>query len=238
MSILLEKGRYRARQSRLPEDVAKAQALRARAFGCDDRDGLDARCAHILVEDLDAGDVLCSFRMLLLHPTEVDQSYSAQFYDLAPLRSFDGPLVEMGRFCTHPEHKSDPDVLRMAWGAFTTFVDAAGVQLMFGCSSFEGTEPEQYHAGFAALRARHLAPETLRPKIKAPQVVRFDALAREIEPCMRLVPSLLRTYLTMGGWVSDHAVIDPRMNTIHVFTGVEVRKIPEARKRLLRAVVG
>jgi len=108
----------------LPEDVAKAQALRARAFGCDDRDGLDARCAHILVEDLDAGDVLCSFRMLLLHPTEVDQSYSAQFYDLAPLRSFDGPLVEMGRFCTHPEHKSDPDVLRMAWGAFTTFVDA------------------------------------------------------------------------------------------------------------------
>jgi len=42
----------------------------------------------------------------------------------------------------------------------------------------------------------------------------------------------------MGGWVSDHAVIDPRMNTIHVFTGVEVRKIPEARKRLLRAVVG
>ena len=42
----------------------------------------------------------------------------------------------------------------------------------------------------------------------------------------------------MGGWVSDHAVIDARMNTLHVFTGVEIAAIPPARKRLLRAVAG
>jgi putative hemolysin len=52
------------------------------------------------------------------------------------------------------------------------------------------------------------------------------------------MPPLLRTYLLMGGWVSDHAVVDRQLNTMHVFTGVEIGMIPAARKRLLRAVIG
>ncbi len=50
------------------------------------------------------------------------------------------------------------------------------------------------------------------------------------------MPPLLRSYLLMGGWVSDHAVVDRQMNTLHVFTGLEISAIPAARKRLLRAV--
>jgi putative hemolysin len=53
---------------------------------------------------------------------------------------------------------------------------------------------------------------------------------------MRRMPPLLKTYLMMGGWVSDHAVVDAQMNTLHVFTGVEIGSIPPARKRLLRAL--
>ena len=52
------------------------------------------------------------------------------------------------------------------------------------------------------------------------------------------MPPLLRTYLIMGGWVSDHAVVDRQMNTLHVFTGLEIGAIPPARKKLLRAVAG
>ena len=40
----------------------------------------------------------------------------------------------------------------------------------------------------------------------------------------------------MGGWVSDHAVIDARLNTLHVFTGLEIAAIPPARARALRAI--
>jgi hypothetical protein len=50
------------------------------------------------------------------------------------------------------------------------------------------------------------------------------------------MPPLLRSYLVMGGWVSDHAVVDRDMNTLHVFTGVEVAAIPAARQRSLRAI--
>jgi hypothetical protein len=41
----------------------------------------------------------------------------------------------------------------------------------------------------------------------------------------------------LGGWVSDHAVIDPDLDTLHVFTAVEVARIPPARARALRALV-
>jgi hypothetical protein len=33
-------------------------------------------------------------------------------------------------------------------------------------------------------------------------------------------------------------VIDRRMGTLHVFTGVEISAIPAARQRLLRALAG
>ena len=52
------------------------------------------------------------------------------------------------------------------------------------------------------------------------------------------MPPLLRTYLMMGGWVSDHAVMDRQLGTMHVFTGVEIKAIPPARARALRALAG
>ncbi len=48
------------------------------------------------------------------------------------------------------------------------------------------------------------------------------------------MPPLLKAYLSMGAWVSDHAVIDFNMKTLHLFTGVEVSKIPKKRKQFLR----
>ena len=51
------------------------------------------------------------------------------------------------------------------------------------------------------------------------------------------MPPLLKTYLSMGAWVSDHAVIDSNMNTLHLFTGMEISKIPENRKQFLRNLV-
>ena len=52
------------------------------------------------------------------------------------------------------------------------------------------------------------------------------------------MPPLLRSYLAMGGWVSDHAVVDAHLGTLHVFTGLEINVIPPARKKLLRAIAG
>ena len=119
-------------------------------------------------------------------------------------------------------------------------MDETGAELLFGCSSFLGTDAAGYEDAFAMLRERHLAPPRWRPRVKAPEVVRFAPLTDQPDAgrAMAGMPPLLRSYLMMGGWVSDHAVMDRKLNTMHVFTGLEVRSIPPARARTLRQLAG
>ncbi|WP_300514795.1 GNAT family N-acyltransferase [Aliiroseovarius sp.] len=242
----LTKGRYVARLAETQTDVAVAQALRHRCFvdpqGAGlDADGFDGVCAHVLVEEGQSGALVCCFRLMPLDSgAAIGGSYSAQFYDLGALEAFTGRMVEMGRFCIAPEAR-DPDILRVAWGAMTRFVDDRGIEMLFGCSSFSGTDEAAYLDAFALLKHRHLAPNCWLPRVKAPRVIRFAQTLRrkpDAQRAMRTMPPLLRTYLLMGGWVSDHAVVDTELNTLHVFTGLEIAAVPPARARLLRAVAG
>lgn len=241
----LQKGRLRARLARTPEDVYRAQALRHLCFKGGpgrDHDAFDDQCDHVLIEDHGSDRLLACYRVLALPDgAQIGNSYSAQFYDLARLTRFEGPVVEMGRFCVAPDQR-DPDILRLAWGAMTRLVDALGAGLLFGCASFTGTDAAPHHPAFALLGQAHLAPARWRPQVKAPRVFPFGRLLAQETPDprrgMMAMPPLLRTYLGMGGWVSDHAVVDLAMNTLHVFTGVEIRAIPAARARALRLVAG
>ena len=247
----MKTGPYRARIARGAADVQAAQRLRYVAFIAEtgaaprkdgrDADDFDAICQHILVEEIASGDLVATFRLLPLRSgADIARSYSAQYYDLDALRTFDRPMVEMGRFCVAPG-VTDPDILRVAWGAVTRFVDREGVELLFGCSSFHGTDAAAYADAFAMLKDQHLAPKRWLPRIKAPNVFRFAQRLRrkpDRKAALRTMPPLLRSYLTMGGWVSDHAVVDQDLNTLHVFTGLEIGAIPPARARALRAVAG
>lgn len=247
----LIKGRYRVRFASSPADVEAAQRLRHRCFiataggaeqaGGRDMDAFDALCRHVLVEEVGSGRLMCCFRLLPLRGgPELGRSYSAQYYDLSSLERFAGPMVEVGRFCIRPDCR-DPDILRVAWGAMTRFVDGQRAELLFGCTSFPGTRTEDHLDAFALLRARHLAPPRWQPGVKAPEVFRFaHALRHRPDPrrALKAMPPLLRSYLAMGGWVSDHAVIDRALGTVHVFTGLEVRAIPPSRVRVLRAIAG
>ena len=233
------KGKYRARLSQDAGDIRAAQALRYKAFRDPagvgrDRDRFDEICRHVLIEDAATGALLACYRLLpLASGREIAASYAAQFYDLRRLSGYPGRMVEMGRFCTLPG-LHEPEILRFAWAMMTRFVDGNGIEMMFGCSSFPGVAPGPHLPGFAMLKKRFLAPEKWRPGEKAPERFRF---AREVDvaPSLRAVPPLLRSYLAMGGWVSDHAVIDRELETLHVFTGLEVRAVPRARARVLRA---
>lgn len=245
----LSKGRYRVRLAQTAAEVQATQHLRHIAFHPTsdtatqdagvDADAFDPLCDHVLVEDLRDGQIVCCFRCREFDSgAQITGSYAAQFYDLASLTRFDGRMIEIGRFCIHPA-SSDPDILRLAWASLARHVETRQIEMMFGCSSFRGTDQGKYLDTFALLRARHLAPLEWRPRIKAQHVYRFAArLRRTPDPrkAMQGMPPLLKTYLMMGGWVSDHAVIDAEMDTLHVFTAVEIRTIPPARKSLLLAV--
>lgn len=244
MTALLSKGSYAASIAETANDIRDAQALRGQVFragSSSDMDAYDAQCQHVIVRAHACGTLVGYFRMLpLASGAEINRSYAAQFYNLTGLSAYPGRMVEMGRFCVHPDWH-DPDILRIAWGAMTAYVDRFGVEMLFGCSSFPGTEGSRFAEAFALLNDHYLAPRRWLPRVKASSVFPFMQMARSkpnLKRAKALMPPLLRTYLAMGGWVSDHAVVDRDLGTLHVFTGVEIAKIPPARKKLLRAVVG
>lgn len=244
----LIRGQYRARLAETAADVAAAQALRHHSFlarrdlggealAQADADGFDAVCLHVLLEKVGDGTLVGCYRLLpLAHGAQIADSYSAQFYDLGALAGFAGPMLELGRFCLHPLWH-DPDILRLAWAAMTRLVDAQGVRLLFGCASFEAADPARHAAALALLRG-HRAPPGVAPRRKPGRLaVALPQPVPDADPraAWQGLPALLRSYLAMGGWVSDHAVIDPCLDTLHVLTGVEIARIPPARARLLRA---
>lgn len=240
--IDISRGRFRARLAGQAADLHRAQALRARAFrrGAPDGDGFDPLCHHLLVEDRQSGALLCCARLLpLASGAEISRSYSAHSYDLSRLSRLAGPMAEVGRFCLDPDHP-DPDILRLAWAALTAYVDTLDLRMLFGCASFAGTDPAPYAAAFARLAARHLAPPERRAAVKAEAVHPLSPAPAGLDPRegLRAMPPLLKTYLAMGGQVSDHAVVDREMNTLHVFITLEIATIPPARQRLLRALAG
>lgn len=240
---ILAKGRYRAVEVSTSAEFRRALDLRARTFPADrgGPDLYDSRCRHVLVEDEATGAVAATFRLMVLPDgAALARSYSSGFYDLAPLSAEAGPMVELGRFCTRAGIR-DADMLRIAWAALARIVDSAGAGMLFGCSSFRGTDAAAYGDVFAVLHERHLAPESWRPRPKAARYVPLRQV-RTARPdprrAMAAMPPLLRSYLGLGGQVCDHAVIDEEMGTMHVFTGLKVGAIPIARRRALRAVAG
>ena len=235
MTIPFPKGRLSVRMARTEAEVAHCQALRHLCFfGSEgqDADEFDDRCRHLMVTDEESRLVATARLQFFADGRDLHKSYAAQCYDLSGLSQVSEPMVEVGRFCI-ASHAVDADVLRLAWGALTGMVDGAGVRFLFGCSSFAGTEPQRFGRAFARLVAGHLGPDTLRPSPTGGETVALSAIPVDgQEP----LPPLLRTYLAMGGWVGGHVTIDRQMNTLHLFTCVDVKSVPPARAKALRAL--
>jgi len=235
----LRKGRLVARLAAGRSDMARVMALRAVCFprtsGVEE-DAQDALSAHVMVEGPEG--LLAYFRVMLFGwGAGLEQGYAARFYDVGPLSGYARPIAEMGRFCVAPGGVH-PDVLRLAWGAMTRLVDEGQAGLLVGCSSFRGAAREVHRAGLALLAAEFVGPAEHLPGRKAPEVVDLALAGPVVDRRSSLagLPPLLRTYLGMGGWVSDHAVVDRELDTLHVFTCVEVDRVPAARAASLRAV--
>ena len=83
---------------------------------------------------------------------------------------------------------------------------------------------------FELLGKRHAAPSLWAPQVKARDVFIFKRDGRAeyyTKQALARMPALLRTYLVMvGGGVRDHVVFDRDLETMHVFTAVDINAIP------------
>lgn len=213
-------------------DVEACQRLRQMAFfgtkGID-ADRFDACSRHLMIEQ--GAQLLCTMRLrLFAADAPLTDTYTGNFYDLTALK---GPAIEVGRFCMR-DGAGQAQILRLALTALAKMVNDHGAAFLFGCTSFEGHDPTLYADAFAYLADHHQGPAAQVPQSQTSHVIPLRAAPYDLTRGLRQMPKLLRSYLSMNVWVGDVAVIDNHMNTMHVFTLLDVKKMPKQRvERLL-----
>jgi putative hemolysin len=231
-----------------PAEIDAAQALRYRVFYQDmgarpdaamaatgrDHDRFDAVADHLLVVDHSIGPgpegVVGTYRLIRSEAAaKVGKFYSADEYDLAPVVNFSGQVMELGRSCVHPDHRNR-SVMQMLWRGIAAYVFLHRIELMFGCASLPGTEPDAIEDELTYLYYHHLAPPALRLRALPHRYVemrRIDPDDLDRRQVLGKLPPLIKGYLRLGGFVGEGAVIDAQFNTTDVAVIVKTDLVTE-----------
>jgi len=233
----IRSGTLAVRLAEGPGEVAAAQALRYRVFyeemGAEptpemararrDFDRFDDVADHLLVIDHARGtgpqSVIGTYRLIRRSAAaRVGRFYSAEEYDISAIAAYPGEILELGRSCVDAAARNRP-TMQLLWRGIATYVFFHQIDLMFGCASLPGTDPDALAAPLSYLYYHHLAPPALRPRALTARYVDMRRLATNAIDHARALaelPPLIKGYLRLGGFVGDGAVIDHQFNTTDV----------------------
>jgi L-ornithine Nalpha-acyltransferase len=231
-----------------PPEIDAVQSLRYRVFYGErgasadaetarsqrDRDDYDPVADHLLVIDHALGtgteSVVGTYRLIRREAADqLGHFYSAEEYDIRPIEAFPGRVLELGRSCVDAGYRSRA-VMQLLWRGIAAYVFHHGIDLMFGCASLPGTDPDAIATELTYLYYNHLAPAPIRPRALPHRYIEMRRLDQDsINPrrALALLPPLLKGYLRLGGFVGDGAVIDPQFNTTDVAVVVKTDLVTE-----------
>ena len=238
----------RIRLSESPEEVEAAQALRYQVFYEEmdaqptaemaavgrDFDSYDAYCDHLLVFDQNRGEgaeaVVATYRLMRREAaSRRGQFYSSDEYDIAPLLEHPGEILELGRSCVAPDYRTGIS-MQLLWRGIAEYVFHFKIDLMFGCASLHGTDPEALRLPLAFLHQYHLAPPALRPRALEGRFVPMDRhllTQADLSAARQALPPLIKGYMRLGGFVGDGAVVDDNFGTTDVCVVVKTDWVTE-----------
>ena len=230
------------------DEIRAAQALRFRVFydemgakptaamaaQSSDFDDFDGVCDHLLVLDprLGAGAaaVVGTYRLMMRKAGErFGRFYSASEYDISKIVASDLNFMELGRSCVDARYRSR-STMNLLWAGIAAYVRENNVELMFGCASMPGVDPDLLAIHLSYLYHWHLAPEALRPRALPDLYVpmnRVDQATIDPKRALAQLPPLVKGYLRLGGFVGDGAVIDHQFNTTDVCVMVKTELVTD-----------
>ena len=242
-------GRYSLLVTREVEQVRAAQRLRHDVFAIEqgarlapgaaaeqgrDEDAFDAFCDHVMVRDDTDGAVVGTYRMLSpAGALEAGGLYSDTEFDLSALDDLRPRMVEVGRSCVHPDHRTGT-VLALVWAGMWRYLLLTGHRWLAGCASVpltgEGALPGSV---WSLVERKHLTDDDRRvvPRRTAP--VGADGLD-DPRRARAETPPLLRGYLRLGARIGGPPALDPDFGVADLFVLLDHTAIdPRWRRHLL-----
>ncbi len=200
-----------------------------------ERDRFDAHADHLLVRHVPTQSVVGVYRLLRQdQAARAGQFYSEDEYDLQLLKSCGRPLLELGRSCLHKDFRGGMAMYHL-WNGLARYVQAHGIEVLFGVASFHGTDLGPLAQPLSLLRQAHLAPPELRVRAQPAHFQPMDLVAPDKldrGAAMRATPALIKAYLRLGGFVGDGAYVDHAFNTTDVCLVLDIARMNERQRRL------
>jgi putative hemolysin len=200
----------------------------SRLFARRDIDPFDAICDHLLVLDHAVEKsargkpaVVGTYRLLRQQLAEdFGGFYTASEFDIAPLlaRHQDLQFLELGRSCVLAPYRNKRTV-ELLWQGIWSYVSQNRLDVMFGCASLDGTDPERLAMPLSFLHHYCRAPDSWQARALPERYVEMNLMSKEaIDPkaALRSLPPLIKGYLRLGCHIGDGAVIDHQLGTTDV----------------------
>nr|WP_306269658.1 GNAT family N-acyltransferase [Pararhizobium sp. IMCC3301] len=245
-------GNLEVRLAATPVELRKTQALRYQVFYREmdavadartrfwrrDEDRFDRICDHLLV--LDHGNlnrrkqprIVGTYRLLRQEVADAHGGfYSAGEYDIEPLLKLHShrKFLELGRSCVLPDYRNSRTV-ELLWHGIWSYVLAHNIDVLFGCASFAGTEPDDNAVALSFLHHHAAAAPQWRVKALPARYTAMNRLPRDevpVKAALRNLPSLIKGYLRVGAKIGDGAVLDFQFGTTDVLIILPVSEIDE-----------
>src|SRR6476660_2732866 len=247
-------GSLEVRLARKKSEIRQAQRLRYKVFyeemsavpgalamlsRCDE-DEFDPIFDYLLV--VDGGDpndgrrwhrarVVGTYRVLRQELADLNDGFYTQGeYNIEPLIRAKGAgysFMELVRSCVLKPYRNKRTLV-LLWQGVWSYVREHGANVMVGCASFAGTDPQAHATALSFLYHNALAPEDWR--VKAHEHLRVDmnmmpADAVDVRAAIKALPPLIKGYLRVGAYIGDGAVIDHQFGTTDVFVIMPVEAI-------------
>ncbi len=200
-----------------------------------EKDRFDPYFDHMLAIDDSSGEVIGVYRLLPgERAAELGQFYSEDEYDLTVLKQSGRKLLELGRSCVHPDYRGGTAMYHL-WNGLAEYVTERDIEILFGVASFHGTDVSKLAQPLSMLHHNHLAPLDLRVRAQPDVFESMDLLAPDAldrRAAMVQVPSLIKAYLRLGGFVGEGAFIDHAFNTTDVCLILDTARMNERQRRI------
>jgi len=201
-----------------------------------DIDPFDAVCEHLLVVDHAASGatrkpaVVGTYRLLRQDMAERHAGfYSAGEFDIGALlgRHRGLKFLELGRSCVLPPYRNKRTV-ELLWHGIWSYVLQHRLDVMIGCASLDGTDPDSLAAPLSFLHHFARAPEAWRATALPRRYVEMNRMGKtaiDRKAALRALPPLIKGYLRLGACIGDGAVVDRQFGTTDVFIVLPVSAI-------------
>ncbi len=245
-------GSLEVRLARGPREIWRAQRLRYRVFYQEmsakpdvvsrmfrrDADRFDKACDHLLVIDHAARGrfggikpkVVGTYRLMRQSAAErLGGFYTQGEFDLGPMlaRHPGQRFLELGRSCVLKPYRTKRTV-ELLWAGIWAYLQHHRIDAMFGCASFDGTDPDALALPLSFLHHQARSEGDWAAIAHAEHFVGMDRLPPEMvdaKLALKQLPPLIKGYLRIGARFGTGAVIDHQFGTTDVLVVLPVSAI-------------